>query len=170
MRAHTLPVLVAISLFGCSSMEHKPPVPTHEPLSLTKAQVEFQKLYPGGVLCGSAACSTVTITVKGGCVVSADPPTLGMVHGQSNTVTWKIDPRSTGTVVFGRKGINPKDPGAWKREFERESPGAAEFSWFDKNPHDDNPANQKRKLGYNVDVIQDNRPCERYDPIIINDY
>ena len=170
MRAHALPVLVAVSLFGCSHMEQKPSVESHEPLGLTKAQVEFKKLYPDGVLCAPAACPPLVVTVKAGCTISVEPPIQGFPQNQRGVVTWIIDPHSAGNVVFGRRGINPKNPEAWNREFEEEKPGAKEFRWFNKNPHDNNPANQKRRLGYNVDVIQDNRPCDRYDPIIINDY
>lgn len=169
MRAHTLLVLVAFSIYGCAHEGHKtePPAQTR---SATAAEVEFQKLYPMGVLCASAACTTVMVTVKPGCRISADPPTLGMTQGHRNVITWKIDPSSTGNATFARNGINPKNPAAWRREFEDERPGTTQFTWLDTNPHDNNPNNQKRKLGYNVDVIQEGRPCPRFDPIIINDY
>ena len=169
MRALGLLVLAAALLSGCELLERKEGSDGPKSMVTPGAQTEFLRVFPAGRLCGSANCTTVMVTVKAGCAFTVDPEELGMVQGHRNFITWKIDPQSDGSPTFTRRGIDPKHPGPWNREFEREQPGDTEYSWFDTNPHENDPNNRKRRLRYSIHVKQGSAICDK-DPIIINDY
>ena len=161
MRARTWPVLVAVTLMGCA------PVAPRMKTELT-AQMQFEQQYPGGVLCSNTYCS-LAVTVGSGCAITVSPPTLGVAADVEDAVLhWSINAGSAGTVAFASNGINPKEGGAWSREFRNGTRvSATEFTWVDKNKLAGAPP--KRPYGYNVEVTQDGKTC-KLDPTIINDY
>jgi hypothetical protein len=159
MRARTLPALVAVALMGCASeAPRKPQVAT--------SQLLFEQQYPGGTLCTTNDCFA-TVTVGANCAVTVTPQVLGVATGVSDALLhWTIAPAAG--VGFTANGINPKDPGAWNREFRNgRRVSATEFTWVDKNKLDGAPP--KRPYGYNLEITQGRTTC-RVDPTIINDY
>ena len=131
MRARILPFLLAVSLSGCTA--EAPPNPPKGKDLLTP-QAQFEAAHPGGELCTSSACP-VTIKVGAGCAFTVTPPTLGISHPVDEaTITWTIDPGSTGTVIFAASnGINGKT-GAWNSAF-RNGTRVSDtvYTWIDKN-------------------------------------
>lgn len=163
MRARTLTFLVAVTLSGCAHEARK--TLDAEPPSLYEVRA-------GNPVCKNTYCP-ITVTVKAGCVISVSPNDLGIDNNVDDAVLhWTISANSVGGAAFTDKGINPRDPGAWNREFRNGTPVGnppREFTWVDKNKlAADSP--RPRPYKYNVDVIQDGRPCPRYDPTIINGY
>ena len=162
MRAHiTVVLLAAGTLSGCA---HEPKVKALEAEGATVYEVRA-----GNPVCTNTYCSLV-VTVGAGCSISVSPAALGIDAKVEDAVLhWSIGPGSAGNATFAPNGINPKDNGAWMREFRNGTPvSPKEFTWVDKNKL--SGAALKRPYGYNVDVIQDGRPCPRFDPTIINDY
>jgi hypothetical protein len=166
MRARTLQVLLAVTLTGCAAQAPvEPPRPKAE---LTPEQAQFEREFAGGALCTSTYCS-IAVTVGANCSITVSPTTLGVAASVEDAVLhWVIQPGASGTVAFTTNGINPKDAGAWAREFRNGARvSATEFTWVDKNKLAGAPP--KRPYGYNVDVTQNGVACHK-DPIIINDY
>jgi hypothetical protein len=161
MRARTWTLLVAVTLSGCAHEAPRPKLEAEPPLPY--------EMRAGNPVCTNTYCP-ITVTVKAGCIISVSPLTLGIDAKIEDAVLhWTISPRSVGDPAFADKGINPKDNGAWMREFRNGTRvGAKEFTWVDKNKLPG--AALKRSYGYNVDVIQDGRPCPRFDPTIVNEY
>ena len=163
MRARTLHLLVAVTLSGCATEAQKPKLEA-EPLSLYEVRA-------GNPVCNNTYCS-ITVTVKSGCSISVTPSTLGIDDKVEDAVIhWAISADSVGNAAFTNQGINPKDTGAWMREFRNGTPVGnppKEFTWVDKNKVSGPPS--QRPYGYNVDVIQNGATCPRHDPTIINGY
>jgi hypothetical protein len=160
MRARTLPVLVAVALMGCAA--EAPRIKSEA----SPAQTLFEQQYPGGVLCNNTYCS-LAVTVGAGCAITVSPPILGVASDVEDAVLhWTLS--SAGGAAFTEKGIDPKEGGAWNREFRNGTRvSATEFTWVDKNKLAGAP--KSRPYGYNVEVTQDGKTC-RIDPTIINDY
>lgn len=170
MRAQMMVLLLAASLAGCGlidSMKSPEPVKAPRGAQSFTTQAEFSKLYPGGVACPSSPC-TVSVAVGPGCSFHVSPATLGIpANLQEATIRWVISPGSSGTVAFTGAGINPKDSGAWNREFHHGvKVSATEFTWVDKNKLEGAAPN--RAYGYNIDVTQNGVACPRHDPTIVN--
>jgi hypothetical protein len=157
MRVHSLHWLAVLALAACA---------TDKGYEKSR-QEEFRLEFAGGNLCDTKDC-TVNVMVSGKCVVTIDPPTLGIDRRvEDATIHWKIQPGSTGRIAFTRDGINPKS-GNWHREFrEPRLVSPTEYTWIDKNKLQGGPF--KRPHQYNVDFTQDGVACH-FDPTIINDY
>jgi hypothetical protein len=164
MRTHPLLWVALLAVAGCALLDRD---------EGKSRQDQFRAEFASGMLCTSAPC-TVKLTVDAGCVVTVDPPTLGVDTRLSDaTIRWVIQPASSHQATFVRSprhGINPK-PGSvvgWRIEFSNPTRVSdAEFTWLDKNRAAGMP--RKRKHDYEIEMVQDSQRCH-VDPIIINDY